>query len=136
MVARGRGRCLFIDKPASSRNPRRATIKAHPSTLHRSRPYRHQPKPNPVFLSTSVGARADDVGLGGPSWSPVGGAGPLLCHRQASVARRTTAGDHKGPPVHPSPPSPLRTLMGFYGRLLSIIAFPFFISSYLCSCII
>src|SRR6266487_6930249 len=71
--------------------------------------------PSPTQYSYPVGARADDVGLGGPSWSPVGGVGPLLCHRQATISRRTTAGDHEGPPIHSTPPSPLRTLMGFYG---------------------
>jgi len=32
---------------------------------------------------------------GGPSWSPVGGV--LALQRRASICRRTTAGDHKGP---------------------------------------
>ena len=53
---------------------------------------RHQHKKS---SSTSVGARVDDVGLGGPLWSP------------AVVRLRTSAhpctGDHKGPPlVHPT----------------------------------
>ena len=40
MVARGWGCCTFIDKPPSADDPRRATIKAHPSPLNHTRPYR------------------------------------------------------------------------------------------------
>jgi len=39
MVARGMGCGPFIDKPPLPGDPRRATIKALPSTPHNSRPY-------------------------------------------------------------------------------------------------
>src|SRR5438132_10415634 len=39
------------------------------------------------------------------------GDGPF--HRQATITRRSTAGDHKGPPFHSSPLSPLRMVMAF-----------------------
>ena len=45
----------------------------------------------------SVGARVADVGLGGPSWSPVGGMGSC-----SSKVRQQDAGDHQGPPMRPS----------------------------------
>jgi len=59
----------------------------------------------------SVGARADDVGKGGPLWSPGGGgvlAFPACEHRDQD------AGDHKGPPRRSSPPSPLRMVRSFF----------------------
>jgi hypothetical protein len=37
-------------------------------------------------------------------------------HRRASICRRTTAGDHKGPPFPAPPPSPLQILMSFLLR--------------------
>src|SRR6266705_5607308 len=65
----------------------------------------HQPKKK--SLSISVGARVDDVGLGGPLWSPVdGGYGPFIDEPTSSGdPRRATIKAH-----HPSsqPPSPLR----------------------------
>src|SRR6266849_6379654 len=58
----------------------------------------------------SVGARVDDVGKGGPLWSP-GGGGVLAF--PAREHREQDAGDHKGPPRRSSPPSPLQMLMSF-----------------------
>jgi len=43
---------------------------------------------------------------GGPSWSPVGGDAARSSTSQR--LRRTTAGDHEGPPFPAPPPSPLR----------------------------
>src|SRR5437773_2360534 len=54
-----------------------------------------------INSSASVGARVVERMWGGPLWSPVWGM--LTSHR-----RRTTAGDHKGPPFPAPPPSPLR----------------------------
>ena len=59
----------------------------------------------------SVGAGADDVVWGGPSWPPAGWGGgrvPPTCTRDEQ-----DAGDHKGPPSLTQPRSPLRMLMGF-----------------------
>ena len=41
------------------------------------------------------------------------GVGLLPIHRQAGISRHPTAGGHEGPPVHPPPPSPLLTFIGF-----------------------
>ncbi|MGZ3612116.1 MAG: hypothetical protein ACXVBU_18855 [Ktedonobacteraceae bacterium] len=67
---------------------------------------RHQRKKS---SSTSVGARVDDVGLGGPLWSP-GGAGNGQCMNKpmpSGEPRQATIKAH-----HPStqPPSPLQNL--------------------------
>src|SRR6266571_7258161 len=58
----------------------------------------------------SVGARVDDVGLGGPLWSPAGWGGGRVSPRGESGEQ--DAGDHKGPPFRSPPLSPLRMLMG------------------------
>ena len=39
MVVRRWGYSLFIDEPAALNDPRRATMKAHPSPLRHPRPY-------------------------------------------------------------------------------------------------
>src|SRR6266571_5488448 len=44
----------------------------------------------------SVGARVDDVGLGGPLWSPAGWGGGRVSPR--GEPGEQDAGDHKGPP--------------------------------------
>jgi len=45
------------------------------------------------------------VGKGGPLWSPVGDGGSGSVPR---VEMNGDTGDHKGPPSHSAPPSPLR----------------------------
>src|SRR5579859_7142302 len=56
--------------------------------------------------SLSVGARVDDVAWGGPLWSPASPFHSLKSRTRATLP--SPAGDHKGPPCHPTPPSPLR----------------------------
>jgi hypothetical protein len=52
-------------------------------------------------LNTTVGARVDDVGLGGPLWSPA--VGRLTMSTSRCIGRLPLAtGDHKGTqPIHP-----------------------------------
>src|SRR5207302_9349811 len=50
----------------------------------------------PTSPSTSVGARAADVGLGGPLWSPASCSSGF--HVGGTRALPHPAGDHKGPP--------------------------------------
>src|SRR5438874_186096 len=68
--------------------------------------------------STSVGARVDDAGLGGPLWSPVGGGyDPFIDEPMSSGSpRRAIIKAH-----HPStqPPSPLQNT-GLGLRLMRI----------------
>src|SRR2546421_6206361 len=59
----------------------------------------------------SVGARADDEGMGGPLWSPAGW-GVALFPQHGSAMNRTRATIKALPAPHP-PLSPLRMLMGF-----------------------
>ena len=63
-------------------------------------------------MEDSVGARVVGWTGGGPLWSP-GGWGMRPIHRRANDFWRPTAGDHKGPPNHASPRSPLRMMTGF-----------------------
>ena len=58
----------------------------------------------------SVGARVDDVGLGGPLGSPAGWGVDRVAAEWKPEEQ--DAGDHKGPPIRSPPLSPLRMLMG------------------------
>ncbi len=66
---------------------------------------RHQPK-----LGRTVGGRmlrrgeGGWDGLGGPLWSPVPGGrfAAQRADRLGTVGHTSPAGDHKGPPIHPS----------------------------------
>jgi len=53
------------------------------------------------------------VGLYGRPWL---GTPPV--DQRVNISERTTAGDHKGPPIPAPFPSPLRMLMGFPGSVL------------------
>src|SRR2546421_11641124 len=61
-----------------------------PIGINRSRETRRE-------AGRSVGARVDDVGLGGPLWSPAGWGGGRVAARWEPDEQ--DAGDHKGPPT-------------------------------------
>src|SRR6266478_6794304 len=73
---------------------RRATIKAHPTTPHRPRPY---------GKGISPGRMESRAFLALPLC-----ASTRYNERRNYPSHSTTAGDHKGPPNHSPPPSPLR----------------------------
>src|SRR5947209_18738897 len=67
-----------------------------------------------------VGARAADVGLGGPLWSPVGGEA-IVFLQDVSQGNRTRA-TIKALPSALHPPSPLRIIQANFVRLMLIRA--------------
>ena len=80
-----------------------------------------------INLSPSQGFRRGEGGWVDGWWAFMVARGvgekPMYC--EIGVVRRSTAGDHKGPPVRSPPHSPLQMLMGFsqgvayWGRLRS-----------------
>src|SRR5437764_12167588 len=70
--------------------------------------------------STSVGARVAGMGLGGPSWSPVGGDG-IMFLQEVSRGYRTRA-TIKAHPTALHPPSPLGGNHLHFDRLMRITA--------------
>src|SRR5579862_3226912 len=46
--------------------------------------------------------------MGGPLWSPALPRTPIASMVHEQIGVRGSAGDHKGPPIHSTPPSPLQ----------------------------
>ncbi len=79
---------------------------------------RHKPKKG---LTNAVGARVEDVGLGVPLWSPVGGGNSLFIGEPtfSGDPERATIKAHPHLPIHPRP---YRASIGPYSFCLPLIS--------------